>query len=181
MICKIRPLTRLQCDHMNLFILKIQAPWNRIMTHPLRHVLFQNTWLSLVVLRPSLCHNESNMEIQVLLLLLIFEPLTISHPFLRYICVMSSEEHGSVSSAAYRLQVFPPSFTRQFLEEHWHKQPEGVVARRGVVGGGRRGGRGGERYMCTREEGEAEWTNSVCNSLDSSTGSVSLLTLWMAH
>lgn len=73
------------------------------MNHALRRVLLQSTWLWLVVLRPLLCHNESNMEIQVLLRLLMFEPLTISLLFLQCICVMSSEKRGSLSSAAYWL------------------------------------------------------------------------------
>lgn len=101
MTCEIRSLTGLQCDYMNLFILKIYASLNRTVNHPPRpkHVVSGLPRC----LRPLLCHNESNMEIQLLLLLLIFEPSTIAHLFLRRICVMSSEKRGSLSSAAYRL------------------------------------------------------------------------------
>lgn len=109
MTCEIRSLTGLQCDYMNLFILKIYASLNRTVNHPPRPKR---------CLRPLLCHNESNMEIRLLLLLLIFEPLTISPPLpAPHLCDVIREARLSFICCLQAVG-FSTSFTRQFLQEH---------------------------------------------------------------
>lgn len=135
MICRTRSLTRLPCDYMNLFISKIFTSLNRTMNHALRRVLRRNAWLPLVVLRPLLCHNESNMEIQVLLLLLVFQPFTLSLLFLPCIGVMSSEKRGSLSLVfSTRFNFCKNSDTNS---QRALLQGEEVVRRGGGVGGER--------------------------------------------
>lgn len=66
-------------------------------------------------------------------LTLIFELYTSSCPTVHTRTASSDKRHSKSTGLFYLLatgcRFFHPRFTRQFLEEHWHKQPGGVVTR----------------------------------------------------
>lgn len=96
-----------------------------------------------------LCNNEGDMEIRrasSLSLSLASEPWTSSLSCSTWERV-TADKHvtgkkkkkntGLLYLLATGYRFLHPRFTRQFLEEHWHKQPEGVVKGERMDGGWR--------------------------------------------